>query len=155
MWFGLQSFLCSMMKTQIASLNSNTEYEPLNIIISKRKADGERCRLFGMPGAIRTRDLSLRSSSRGAFSTPFKSPKILDFTGVSGVSLLLNSRPKPANFSWFFAFLLAGYYRRFLHNRNTAVMLSTSKLTQRTSRTRKDFRIPKRIGRYSRMLTNR
>ena len=99
--------------------------------------------------------LILRRSSGGAFLTPCKSPKILDFTGVSGVSLLLNSRPKPANFSWFFAFLLAGYYRRFLHNRNTAVMLSTSKLTQRTSRTRKDFRIPKRIGRYSRMLTNR
>ena len=79
------------------------------IIISKRKADGESCRLFGMPGAIRTRDLSLRRSPRGAFSTPCKSPKILDFTGVSGVSLLLNSRPKPANFSWFFAFLLAGY----------------------------------------------
>ena len=34
--------------------------------------------------------------------TPCKSPKILDFTGVSGVSLLVNSRLKPANFSWFF-----------------------------------------------------
>ena len=46
---------------------------------------------------------------RGAFLTPYKSPKILDFTGFSGISLLVNSRPKPANFSWFFAFLLAGY----------------------------------------------
>ena len=34
--------------------------------------------------------------------TPCKSPKILDFTGFSGVSLLVNSRLKPANFSWFF-----------------------------------------------------
>lgn len=33
----------------------------------------------------------------------------LAFTGFSGMSLLVNSRPKPANFSWFFAFLLAGY----------------------------------------------
>ena len=65
--------------------------------------------LFGVPGAIRTRGLSLRRSPRGAFLTPYKSPKILDFTGFSGISLLVNSRPKPANFSWFFAFLLAGY----------------------------------------------
>lgn len=46
-------------------------------------------------------------------------------------------------------------YRRFLHNRNTAVMLSTSRLTQKTSRIRKDFRIPKRTGRFSRMFTSR
>ena len=65
--------------------------------------------LSGLPGAIRTRGLSLRRSPRGAFLTPYKSPKILDFTGFSGISLLVNSRPKPANFSWFFAFLLAGY----------------------------------------------
>lgn len=64
---------------------------------------------FGVPGAARTRGLSLRRSPRGAFLTPYKSPKILDFTGFSGISLLVNSRPKPANFSWFFAFLLAGY----------------------------------------------
>lgn len=63
----------------------------------------------GVPDAIRTHDLSLRRSPRGAFLTPYKSPKILDFTGFSGISLLVNSRPKPANFSWFFAFLLAGY----------------------------------------------
>ena len=62
-----------------------------------------------VPSAIRTRGLSLRRSPRGAFLTPYKSPKILDFTGFSGISLLVNSRPKPANFSWFFAFLLAGY----------------------------------------------
>ena len=63
----------------------------------------------GVPERIRTSGLPLRRSPRGAFLTPCKSPKILDFTGVSGVSLLVNSRPKPANFSWFFAFLLAGY----------------------------------------------
>ena len=63
----------------------------------------------GIPGAIRTRGLPLRRSPRGAFLTPCKSPKILDFTGFSGVSLSINSRLKPANFSWFFAFLLAGY----------------------------------------------
>ena len=34
--------------------------------------------------------------------TPYKSPKILDFTGFSGISLLVNSRPQPANFLWFF-----------------------------------------------------
>jgi len=65
--------------------------------------------VFGVPKGIRTPDLSLRRSPRGAFLTPCNSPKILDFTGFSGVSLLVNSRPKPANFSWFFAFLLAGY----------------------------------------------
>jgi len=65
--------------------------------------------VFGVPEVIRTPDLSLRRSPRGAFLTPYKSPKILDFTGFSGISLLVNSRPKPANFSWFFAFLLAGY----------------------------------------------
>ena len=65
--------------------------------------------LSGLPGAIRTRGLSLRRSPRGAFSTPYKSPKVLDFTGFSEVLLSINSRPKPANFSWFFAFLLAGY----------------------------------------------
>lgn len=63
----------------------------------------------GTPGWIRTSGLPLRRSPRGAFLTPCKSPKILDFTGFSGGSLLVNSRPKPANFSWFFAFLLAGY----------------------------------------------
>ena len=67
-------------------------------------------RLLGyVPGRIRTAGLPLRRSTRGAFLTPYKSPKILDFTGFSGISLLVNSRPKPANFSWFFAFLLAGY----------------------------------------------
>ena len=55
------------LSEMITALNSNTEYEPLNIIISKRKADGESCRLFGMPGAIRTRDLSLRRSPEGHF----------------------------------------------------------------------------------------
>ena len=65
--------------------------------------------VFGVPEGSRTPDLSLRRSPRGAFLTPYKSPKILDFTGFSGISLLVNSRPKPANFSWFFAFLLAGY----------------------------------------------
>ena len=64
---------------------------------------------FGVPEEIRTPDPTLRRSPRGAFLTPYKSPKILDFTGFSGISLLVNSRPKPANFSWFFAFLLAGY----------------------------------------------
>ena len=64
---------------------------------------------FGVPEVIRTPDLPLRRSPRGAFLTPCKSPKILDFTGFSGVSLSINSRLKPANFSWFFAFLLAGY----------------------------------------------
>lgn len=64
---------------------------------------------FGTLEGIRTSDLPLRRSPRGAFLTPCKSPKILDFTGFSGVSLLINSRPKPANFSWFFAFLLARY----------------------------------------------
>ena len=65
--------------------------------------------VFGVPEVIRTPDLPLRRSPRGAFLTPCKSPKILDFTGFSGVSLSINSRLKPANFSWFFAFLLAGY----------------------------------------------
>lgn len=65
--------------------------------------------LSGVPGATRTPGLPLRRSPRGAFLTPCKSPKILDFTGFSGVSLSINSRLKPANFSWFFAFLLAGY----------------------------------------------
>ena len=73
---------------------------PLNKMISGNKA---------VPEVIRTPDLPLRRSPRGAFLTPYKSPKILDFTGFSGISLLVNSRPKPANFSWFFAFLLAGY----------------------------------------------
>ena len=31
-----------------------------------------------------------------------KKPKNLDFTGFSGISLLVNSRPKSDNFSWFF-----------------------------------------------------
>ena len=65
--------------------------------------------VFGVPEVIRTPDLPLRRSPRGAFLTPSKSPKILDFTGFSEVALLVNSRPKPANFSWFFSFLLAGY----------------------------------------------
>lgn len=46
-------------------------------------------------------------------------------------------------------------YRKFLHNRNTAVMLSISRLIQRISRTRKDFRIPKKTGRYSKMFMSR
>jgi len=72
----------------------------------KTKAFGAVC---GAPEGTRIPDLPLRRSPRGAFLTPYKSPKILDFTGFSGISLLVNSRPKPANFSWFFAFLLAGY----------------------------------------------
>ena len=63
----------------------------------------------GTPERIRAAGLPLRRSPRWAFLTPYKSPKILDFTGFSGISLLVNSRLKPANFSWFFAFLLAGY----------------------------------------------
>lgn len=52
--------------------------------------------------------------------TPYKSPKILDFTGFSGISLLVNSRPKPANFSWFFHLFemgerfLGGVFSKFL-----------------------------------------
>ncbi|MDY4963666.1 MAG: hypothetical protein SO088_04495, partial [Ruminococcus callidus] len=64
----------------------------------------------GVPEVIRTPDLPLRRSPRGAFLTPSKSLKSLDFTGFSEISLSINSRPKPANFPWFFAFLLAGYY---------------------------------------------
>ena len=63
----------------------------------------------GAPEGTRIPDLPLRRSPRGAFLTPCKSPKILEFTGFSEVLLSINSRPKPANFSWFFAFLLAGY----------------------------------------------
>ena len=54
----------------------------------------------------------LGEAPRGAFLTPYKSPKILDFTGFSGISLLANSRPKPANFSWFFHLFEMG--ERFL-----------------------------------------
>jgi hypothetical protein len=64
---------------------------------------------FGVPEEIRTLDPTLRRSPRGAFLTPSKSLKSLDFTGFSEISLSINSRPKPANFPWFFAFLLAGY----------------------------------------------
>ena len=65
--------------------------------------------VFGIPDRNRTDGLLLRRSPRGAFLIPSKSSKILDFTGFSEVLLSINSRPKPANFSWFFAFLLAGY----------------------------------------------
>ena len=43
--------------------------------------------------------LTLRRSPRGAFLTPFKSLKSLDFTGFSEVSLLVNSRPISSFFS--------------------------------------------------------
>ena len=67
---------------------------------------------FGVPEGIRTPDLSLRRSPPRGILTPYKSPKILDFTGFSGISLLANSRPKPANFSWFFHLFEMG--ERFL-----------------------------------------
>ncbi|MDD6728716.1 MAG: hypothetical protein PUE08_05805, partial [Eubacteriales bacterium] len=57
--------------------------------ISKRKF----CRPNGVPDGIRTHGLSLRRSPRGTFSTPYKSPKVLDFTGFSEVLLSINSRP--------------------------------------------------------------
>ena len=55
--------------------------------------------VYGTPEQARTAGVPLRRSPRGAFLTPCKSPKILDFTGFSGVSLSINSRLKPANFS--------------------------------------------------------
>ena len=56
----------------------------------------------GTPWGNRTLNCPLGEAPRGAFLIPYKSPKILDFTSFSGISLLVNSRPKPANFSWFF-----------------------------------------------------
>ena len=58
------------------------------IIISKRKADGESCRLFGMPGAFRTRDLSLRSLGSGWHFKLIKALKIPLFLASSFIMLL-------------------------------------------------------------------
>ena len=64
--------------------------------------------VFGVPEVIRTPDLPLRRRPEGHFDPP-KFLKSIDFTGFSEISLSINSRPKPANISWFFAFILAGY----------------------------------------------
>ena len=65
--------------------------------------------------------------------TPYKSPKILDFTGFSGISLLVNSRPKPANFSWFFhlfemgerfwGVLFQNFLKKFFANKKPPISL--------------------------------
>jgi len=81
-----------------ATYRNGRQFAPLFSLKLQKRGDQQRTTL-----------LPRFRSPRGAFLTPCKSPKILDFTGFSGVSLLVNSRPKPANFSWFFAFLLAGY----------------------------------------------
>ena len=45
-------------------------------------------------------------------------------------------------------------FRKYLHNRNTAVILSTSRLIPKTSRTRQGLSTLKKVGRFLKMFTN-
>lgn len=84
------------------------QLEVLISILLHKKAVRKKWTALAPPGGIEP-STAPRRSPRGAVLTPCKAPKILEFTGFSEVLLSINSRPKPANFSWFFAFLLAGY----------------------------------------------